>query len=51
MDKRHPGDERARREEIKDTSAIAAINMTVDFDDLAANTDTYLDTFNKIFNK
>jgi len=34
-----------------DTSAIAAINMTVDFDDLAANTDTYLETFNKIFNK
>ena len=34
-----------------DTSAIAAINMAVDFDDLAANTDTYLETFNKIFNK
>ena len=34
-----------------DTSAIAAINMTVDFDDLAANTDSYLEKFNEIFNK
>ena len=34
-----------------DTSAIAAINMTVDFDDLAANTDAYLEKFNEIFNK
>jgi iron(III) transport system substrate-binding protein len=34
-----------------DTSAIAAINMTVDFEDLAENADTYLEKFNEIFNK
>lgn len=34
-----------------DTSAIAAINMTVDFNDLAENTDKYLEKFNEIFGK
>ncbi|NLX83022.1 MAG: ABC transporter substrate-binding protein [Clostridiales bacterium] len=34
-----------------DTSAIAAVNMKVDFDDLAENTDNYLAKFNEIFNK
>ena len=34
-----------------DTSAIAAINMPVDYADLGANLQTYLDTFNKIFDK
>ena len=34
-----------------DTSAIAAINMTVDYNDLGANLQNYLDTFNKIFDK
>ncbi len=34
-----------------DTSAIAAINMTVDFEALAENADTYLEKFNEIFNK
>lgn len=34
-----------------DTSAIAAVNMTVDFDDLGENTDAYLEKFNEIFNK
>lgn len=36
---------------VIDTAAIAAINMPVDFDDLAANTDNYLAKFNEIFNK
>lgn len=42
------------RDDVKngvDTSAIAAVNMTVDFNDLAENTGNYLDEFNKIFNK
>ena len=34
-----------------DTSSIAAINMPVDFNDLAENTGNYLDKFNEIFNK
>ena len=34
-----------------DTSAIAAINMAVDYNDLGENLQTYLDTFNKIFDK
>ena len=34
-----------------DTSAIAAINMPVDYADLGANLQNYLDTFNKIFDK
>lgn len=34
-----------------DTSAIAAINMKVDYNDLGENLQTYLDTFNKIFDK
>ena len=34
-----------------DTSSIAAINLPVDFNDLAENTGNYLDQFNKIFNK
>lgn len=34
-----------------DTSAIAAINMEVDYTDLGENLQTYLDTFNKIFDK
>ena len=34
-----------------DTSAIAAINMPVDFNDLGANLQNYLDNFNKIFGK
>ena len=34
-----------------DTSAIAAINMEVDYNDLGENLKTYLDTFNKIFDK
>ncbi|MBO7422206.1 MAG: ABC transporter substrate-binding protein [Oscillospiraceae bacterium] len=34
-----------------DTSAIAAINMEVDYNDLGENLQTYLDTFNKIFDK
>ena len=34
-----------------DTSAIAAINMPVDFDSLAENTDAYLEQFNEIFGK
>ena len=34
-----------------DTSSIAAINMPVDFNDLAENTGNYLDQFNQIFNK
>ena len=34
-----------------DTSAIAAINMAVDFNDLGANLQNYLDNFNKIFGK
>ena len=34
-----------------DTSAIAAINMEVDYNDLGANLQTYLDTFNMIFDK
>lgn len=42
------------RDDVKmnvDTSAIAAVNMTVDYDDLGANINNYLDTFNKIWNK
>ena len=34
-----------------DTSSIAAVNLPVDFNDLAENTGNYLDQFNKIFNK
>ena len=34
-----------------DTSAIAAINMEVDYNDLGANLQNYLDTFNRIFDK
>lgn len=34
-----------------DTSAIAAVNMQVDYADLGANLQNYLDTFNKIFDK
>ena len=34
-----------------DTSSIAAINLPVDFNDLAENTTNYLDQFNQIFNK
>ena len=34
-----------------DTSSIAAINMPVDFNDLAANTANYLEQFNQMFNK
>ena len=34
-----------------DTSAIAAINMPVDYADLADNLQNYLDEFNKIFGK
>ena len=34
-----------------DTSAIAAINMEVDFNDLGANLQNYLDEFNRIFGK
>ena len=34
-----------------DTSAIAAINMAVDYADLGANLQKYLDDFNKIFGK
>lgn len=36
---------------VIDTAAIAAVNMPVDFDDLAANTENYLNKFNEIFNK
>lgn len=36
---------------VIDTAAIAAINMPVNFDDLAENTDNYLAKFNEIFNK
>ena len=34
-----------------DTSAIAAINMEVDYTDLGLNLQNYLDAFNRIFNK
>ena len=34
-----------------DTSSIAAINLPVDFNDLAENTGAYLDQFNQIFGK
>jgi iron(III) transport system substrate-binding protein len=34
-----------------DTSAIAAINMEVDYNDLGENLQKYLDTFNKILDK
>ncbi len=34
-----------------DTSAIAALNMEVDYNDLGANLQSYLDKFNEIFNK
>lgn len=34
-----------------DTSSIAAINMPVDFNDLAENTANYLEQFNQMFNK
>ena len=34
-----------------DTSAIAAINMEVDYNDLGENLQNYLDAFNKIFDK
>lgn len=34
-----------------DTASIASKNMPVDFADLAENGDTYLATFNEIFNK
>ena len=34
-----------------DTSAIAAINMEVDYNDLGENLQKYLDTFNEIFGK
>ena len=34
-----------------DTSSIAAVNMTVDFNDLAENTSNYLAKFNEIFGK
>ena len=34
-----------------DTSSIAAINLAVDFNDLAENTGNSLDQFNQIFNK
>ena len=34
-----------------DTSAIAAINMPVDYNDLGENLQNYLDTFNRIFDK
>ena len=34
-----------------DTSAIAAINMPVDFNELGENLQNYLNDFNKIFNK
>ena len=34
-----------------DTSAIAAINMSVDYSDLGANLQNYLNTFNEIFDK
>ena len=34
-----------------DTSSIAAINLPVDFNDLAENTGNYLDQFNQIFSK
>ena len=34
-----------------DTSAIAAVNMEVDYADLGANLQTYLENFNKIFGK
>ena len=42
------------RDDVKnsvDTSAIAEKNVSVDFDDLADNTQNYLDQFNKIWNK
>lgn len=42
------------RDDVKmdiDTSAIAAVNMTVDYNDLGANINNYLDKFNKIWNK
>ena len=42
------------RDDVKngvDTSAIAAKNVDIDFDDLAENTTKYLDQFNKIWNK
>ena len=34
-----------------DTSSIAAINLPVDFNDLAENTNAYLEKFNEIFDK
>ncbi len=34
-----------------DTSAIASINMPVDYDDLGQNLLNYLDEFNKIIGK
>ena len=34
-----------------DTSAIASVNMAVDYNDLGANLQSYLDKFNHIFNK
>ena len=34
-----------------DTSAIAAINMPVDYNELGENLQNYLNDFNKIFNK
>ena len=40
-----------RSEMQVDTSAIAAVNMVVDYNDLGANLQNYLDNFNKIFNK
>ena len=42
------------RDDVKngvDTSAIAAVNMKVDFNDLAENTKAYLEKFNTIFGK
>ena len=32
-------------------TAIAAVNMAVDYNDLGANLQNYLDNFNKIFDK
>ena len=34
-----------------DTSAIASVNMAVDYNDLGANLQSYLDKFNHIFDK
>ena len=49
-----PGNLVSVRDDVEmkvDTSAIAAVNMEVDYADLGANFQNYLDSFNTIFDK